>query len=122
MKKIITFVAATALALGMGVATAAPSNAYTAKQNKVWSFVKANAPYGANVIGKADTIEHARITCTFLKSGYDFYDLEDINVNSSSDLTAYQAEKFMEWSAATQTAAVWFLCPGQKYKLNNYLA
>jgi hypothetical protein len=120
MKKITGIIAAVAVTAGMVVATAAPAQAYTYKQDKVWSFVKKEAPVGASIMGKRDTVNHAKETCSFLKSGFSYEELLDVTAQAivETGLSDSDAELFIEWSVASDFAGVKYLCPSQWYKMD----
>ena len=120
MKKIVSVIAAMFLAMGLVAVTAAPAQAYTYKQNKVWTFVKKHAPVGASIMGKFDSIDRAKTTCKFLKSGYDYDDVIEVTAAAAYDagLDNDTADVFFEWAAAADFGGIKYLCPGQWSKVD----
>ncbi len=119
MKRIFAIVTAMVLALGLVVATAAPASAYTTKQkNKVWSFVKANDPSGASIMGKIDTISHAKDTCKSLRAGLSFDELAWIYASVAIEYPDSVGDAFLRWAATTDVAAVTYMCKDQQWQLD----
>lgn len=118
MKKILGIVMAMLISVGLLVGTAQPASAYTTKENKVWAWVKRNAPEAAKVMGKKDTVQTAKLTCRVLNNGYDIYDVMDIQLESSAGLTGYAYEMYEDYTAATTVAAIWYLCPRHRWQLD----
>lgn len=116
-KKITAGLAAVVMASAVAVTAAAPASAYTAKENRVWSWVKKSAPVGAGMVGKAATIKTARLTCNLLKSGGTIFDVVEVVVESADGLSGAEEDAYFEYAAATTVGAIRTMCPAYKWQL-----
>lgn len=121
MKKALTAVAATALALGLtaapvahaatpATAPAAKSDYSKKKQNRFWRVVTAYDPL-VKYAGKQTTIDLGIATCDFLRAGADLYDLAALLLDSDAGIAEDSA-------MAVMAAAPVVLCPDQQYKFD----
>lgn len=119
MKKALTAVAATALALGLtaapvahaatpATAPAAKSDYSKKKQNQFWRTAKRVDPF-VKYIGKKTTVDLGVATCDLLRAGGTMYDLVFGLVETDMGVAE-------DTAIAIIAAAPVVLCPDQQYK------
>lgn len=121
MKKALTAIAATALAIGLtaapvahaatpATAPAAKSDYSKKKQNKFWRTVSTYEP-DVRYAGKRDTINLGISTCDYLRAGGTLYGLAAMVYESDAGV----AEDAV---LAVLAVAPIILCPDQQYKFD----